>query len=76
MIDENKLRGKLAENKVTLNMLAEKLGINVSTLHRRINNYGSTFTVKEINIIRDTLHLTDEDVIHIFLPKQSQIETV
>ena len=46
--------------------LAEKLCIDKSTLYRRLNREGETFTVKEANIIVEELKLTKEEATSIF----------
>lgn len=45
--------------------LAKKVGVNVSTLNKKIN--GSVeFKLREIQRIADVLDLTDQDIISIF----------
>lgn len=75
MIDVNKLRGKMAERQETMATLANKLNMAPSTLFRRLQAEGSSFTVKEISLIKEALRLSNEDVLLIFLPDESQIGT-
>lgn len=65
MVNVNKLRGKIAENDVSLNDLACELNMSYDTLNRRMKN-GDKFTIKEANSIVNYLHLSAEDAIAIF----------
>ena len=47
MVNINKLKGKIVENGLTIEKLADNIGIDRSTLYRKINNNGETFTIKE-----------------------------
>jgi len=48
MINTQKIKAKMTECKITQEQLAKKIGINPSTLNRKINNLeGGTLTVKE-----------------------------
>lgn len=65
MFNENKLRGKIAETRNTIKSLAQKIGIDNSTLYRKI--IGETeFTRSEIQAIAKELNLTAEEVQEIF----------
>jgi DNA-binding XRE family transcriptional regulator len=65
MYNENKLRGKIAEARTTIAQLAAKIGINPTTLHRKIT--GETeFTRSEIQSVATELSLTPGDVQSIF----------
>ena len=58
MFDKNRFRAQLALRGVTHRRLAEKLGIDESTLYRKIVNDGC-FTRDEINTIIDFLMIED-----------------
>lgn len=62
----NKLRGKIVENGMNMNTLAEELGIDRSTIYRKINSDGTTFTIKEVNQICGILKLSKEEAVSIF----------
>lgn len=62
----NKLRAKIVENGINVTILAEKMGINRSTLYRKINSQGQSLTVKEANLIVKILNLSEEDAMDIF----------
>ena len=61
----NKLRGKMVEKSISVKGLAEALKINAATLYRRLKN-PDEFTVGNIKIIAEVLHLTAEEVEYIF----------
>ena len=64
-MNADKLRGRIIEAGMTIEMMADKLGINASTLSRKLK--GTTeFTRKEIRAIRDLLGLDSDDVDSIF----------
>lgn len=63
----NKLRGKIVENGMTIEKFAERIGINRSTLYRRLG--GGTcerFTVGEVRQMSEVLNLSSQDVVDIF----------
>lgn len=55
MINTQKIKAKMTESKITQEQLASKIGINPSTLNRKINNSEGTLTVKEAKNIADIL---------------------
>lgn len=65
MVNVKKLKGKIAENDVSLNDLASALNMSYDTLNRRMKN-GDKFTIKEANCIVNYLRLSAEDTISIF----------
>lgn len=66
MVNINKLKGKIVENGLTVEDLADKIGLNRSTLYRKINNDGETFSIKEANLICSALGLTGQEATEIF----------
>ncbi len=66
MVNINKLKGKIVENGLTIEKLADNIGIDRSTLYRKINNNGETFTIKEADLIVKALNLTAEEAKAIF----------
>ena len=62
----NKLRGKIVESGKSLEDLAASLGINRSTLYRKLAEDGMTFTVREANAIIKELQLTHQEAVAIF----------
>jgi len=62
----NKLRGKIIEKGMTVKEVANKVGMDRSTFYRKLNNEGETFTIKEVNQIRNVLGLTVDEAVSIF----------
>lgn len=58
MFDKRRFMAQLALSGVTLRELAAKLGINETTLYRKLNDDGR-FSRKEINEIIDFLRIDD-----------------
>ncbi len=71
MCDTMKLKGKMRENGMTQESLANAININKSTLNRHLKR-GEGFTIGEANQIVSVLHLSAQDALAIFLPKVSQ----
>lgn len=61
-----KLRGKIAENNLNVKNLAERMGIDRSTLHRKLEDV-EKFTVGEALRLKEILNLTEEEAAYIFL---------
>lgn len=61
------LKEKIAAANLTQDSLAIKIGMNLSTLYRKIKGGGEGFTVGEIHRLVDELHLSDKDAQAIFL---------
>ncbi|WP_040333589.1 helix-turn-helix domain-containing protein [Bulleidia extructa] len=58
MVDVKKLKEEMALHKITVDELANQIGIDRTTLYRRFSNDGDTFTVKEVNSISKILKLS------------------
>lgn len=65
MFRKELLLGKLVEKGHTLGDLSDHLGINITTLYRKMNSFVE-FKRSEIQMIRNYLDLTSEDVDRIF----------
>lgn len=63
-IDIRKLKGKIVEKGFNQSKIAEEIGMNRSTMHRKINS--GDFSVEEANSIRRVLQLSKEELIEIF----------
>lgn len=66
MVNVNKLKGKIVENEKTIAELAEKIGLDRSTLYRKLSSDGETFTIKEANLICKELKLSKQEAMEIF----------
>lgn len=67
-----KLKGKLRELNITQEELAKLIGSSTSTINRKLQKNGESFTVGEVQRITAALHLTNEEARLIFLPEKSQ----
>jgi len=65
VFNRNKLRGKLAEANMTIEALANALGINSVTLYRKMSGE-SDFSRSEMQIIRQTFRLSAGEMDEIF----------
>lgn len=66
MVNIDKLRGKIVEKRFTIETLAEALKIDRSTLYRKLNERGETFTMREAEAIAKLLGLSPEEAVAIF----------
>lgn len=65
MFHADKFKYIVSKNGFTLENVANMLGINQSTLYRKMHGY-SDFTRNEITILREKLHLSFNDTEEIF----------
>lgn len=65
MVNVNKLRGKIVERGLTIEDVAEAMGINRSTLYRKLQ-MPNNITIGEANAICKILNLTSKEAIDIF----------
>lgn len=63
----NLLKAKIVEKEMNQSELSSLLGIDESTFYRKMKKNGYSFTVKELQKIKDILNLNGKDVIEIFL---------
>lgn len=66
MVNINKLKGKIVERGLTVEKLADTLGMDKSTLYRKINSSGDSISIKEADAIARALRLSLDDVNGIF----------
>lgn len=64
MMNANKLKAKLVENGLNVELLAKQMGLNPQTVYNKINNDG--FKMSEARKIGDILHLTSVELCEIF----------
>lgn len=62
----NKLKGKIVENGLNVSQLASSIGVDRTTLYRKLTSNGDTLTIGEAEKIARTLNLSMEDVNAIF----------
>ena len=66
MVNVNKLKGKIVERGMSVEELANKIGVDKSTLYRKLNQSGETFTIREANLICKILELNGDEATAIF----------
>lgn len=66
MVDILKLRGRMVEKGYTVARLADCLGINKSTLYRKLCTNGEMLTIREAGDIVSFLGLSEKDAATIF----------
>lgn len=66
MVNVNKLKGKIVEQGMNVEKLAKKIGIDKSTLYRKLQDEGESITIKEASLIIEVLKLTTEEAHSIF----------
>ena len=65
-VNVNKLKAKMVERGLNVSQVAEKIGIDRSSLYRKLNNQGETLTVKEAKAIVKVLNITPREAASIF----------
>ena len=65
MCDTAKLKGKITENGLNQEMLSKEIGMDRSTLNRKLKT-GESFTIGEANKIALVLKLTKDEALSIF----------
>lgn len=65
-VNVNKLKAKMVERGLNVSQVAEKIGIDRSSLYRKLNNEGETLTVKEAKAIVKVLNITPSEAAQIF----------
>lgn len=65
-MDLNRLKGKIVEKGWNVEMLAEHIGIDRSSMYRKLNNF-EKITIGEANKITSVLDLSNEEASSIFL---------
>lgn len=66
MVNINKLKGRIVEAGINVDILATKIGCDKATLYRRLSDNGETFLIREVDAIIRELCLTKDDVAAIF----------
>lgn len=66
MVNIDKLNGKMIEKRMNVEAVADYIGMNKSTLYRRLNGGGGSFTIEESMKIADVLELTYTEFNEIF----------
>ena len=64
-MDINKLKGKIREKGMTYKILAQKIGIGLTSMNYKINGK-NLFNQEEMKKLKEALRLTDNETIDIF----------
>ena len=67
-MNKNKLKGKIRERGITYKILAKKIGIGLTSMNYKINGK-HLFNQEEMVRLKETLKLTDNEIIEIFFHK-------
>ena len=65
-VNINKLKGKIVEKDMSVETLAARIGINKSSLYRKLNNY-EKITIGEAVKMKEALEMNDAEAYEIFL---------
>lgn len=71
MPDYELLNQKIKDKGIKLSFIGSVLGVAPNTLHRKLNGINE-FKVSEINVLKDVLSLTPEEVNTIFFNQKSE----
>ena len=69
-VNVDKLHGKIRELKTNIVEVAAKMGIDKSTLYRKLAKNGAGLTIKDAQQLVNILQLTDEEAILIFFARE------
>lgn len=69
-VNVDKIHGRIRELKTNVVEVAGKMGIDKSTLYRKLANNGAGLTVKDAQQLVDILQLTDDDALQIFFARE------
>lgn len=66
MVNINKLKGKIVEKGMSVRHLADEMGIDQSTLYRKMSSNGEQFTIRDAHLICKILKLSGDEATAIF----------
>lgn len=69
-VNVNKIHGKLKELGLTVEDAAKTMGIDRSTLYRKLGNSGAGLTVRDAQMLVDILQLTEQEALEIFFARE------
>ena len=70
MVNIRKLKARMVEKDMSVDQLAEKIGVDRSTLYRRFADNGASFTIGEAMKIRFALDLNSDQAAEIFFASE------
>ena len=69
-VNVDKIHGKIKELRTNVVEVAAKMGIDKTTLYRKLRNNGAGLTVKDAQQLVEILQLTDEEALLIFFARK------
>lgn len=66
MVNIPKLKGKMVENELSISEMSERIGVDRSTIYRKLNSGGDSFTIAEVQSMAKELQLNTDDINSIF----------
>ncbi len=66
MTNVDKLKGAIVEHRLTVEAVANKIGIDKTTMYRKMANNGEDFTIKQADAISNLLSLSGKEAQAIF----------
>ena len=66
MVNINKLKGKIIENGLNVEQIAVIVGVDRSTMYRKMDESGKNMTIKDASILSKALNLSADEVNSIF----------
>lgn len=66
MVDVNKLKGRIVEKGLTIGELASIIGVDKTTIYRKLKGNGDDFSILEADNIAKALSLSSSDATAIF----------
>ncbi len=66
MVNIRKLKGKMVEKGIPISEVAKSLGVDRSTLYRKLKGGGKNITIKDANLLVKTLELDPVEAVEIF----------
>ena len=66
MVNINKLKGKIIENGLNVEQVAVIVGVDRSTMYRKMEDSGRNMTIKDATILSKALNLSAAEVNSIF----------
>ncbi len=66
MLNVNKLKIKMIEQECNVTKLAKYIGVDESTVYRKLSKNGSEFTIKEAGRMAKHLNFSADDIMEIF----------
>ncbi|WP_245156632.1 DUF739 family protein [Clostridium aminobutyricum] len=73
IVDVKKLKEKIVQSNYTNDSFAKEIGMDQSTLYRKLKANGDTFMVREVYTIIEVLQLDQSEVGKIFFSENSHL---